>query len=261
MLIQYTIRSTIFLLGLVASLSAFAAAVIESAAGQVRVGASVSTAAAASTGQRIEAGSTVVTGPGARATLRFDDGQYVLLHENTQFRVAEYAYAKEAPAKDKFVFELLRGALRMVTAAVKPRNPSAYLVRTPVATIGIRGTDFMLAEVNPLYISVLHGTVLATNTGGTLTLVAGSTGFVANAATLGALISAGALPASVSAAFSQLSSIALSVGGAVGATGAAAGGALAPEAIAIGAAVAAGVAAAVGGGEAATGTTGTTGTQ
>ena len=245
MLIQYAIRSTTLLLGLLFSLSTFAAAVLESATGDVKVGPTTATASAASTGQAVPAGSTVVTGRGGRATLRFDDGNFVLLHEHTEFRIAEHVYAKEAPAKDKFVVELLRGMLRMVTAAVKPRNPQAYAIRTPQATIGIRGTDFMLASVNPLYISVLGGTVTASNAAGLVAFNAGATGFVANAGVLAASVSAATLPASVSAAFSQLGSIAIGAGGAVGASAAAAGGiSVVPAAIAAG--VAAGIAVSAG---------------
>jgi len=260
MLIQYTIRSLVFALGLLASVSAFAAAVIETASGQVRAGPTALTATAVTVGQRIQAGSTVVTGPKAQATLRFDDGQYVLLHEHTEFRVAAYSYTKGAPANDRFGFELLRGVMRMVTAAVKPLNPRAYSVRTPQAAIGIRGTDFMLAVVNPLYISVLGGTVQAANAAGTVGFAAGSTGFVANAAVLAATISAAALPVAVATAFKQLGAIAVNAAGAVGATQAAAGG-ITPTAALVGAAIAVGIGAALSDDDdVVTGTTAPTGT-
>jgi len=241
MLIQYTIRSVVLALGLVLSLPAMSAAIFDSVTGDVKAGASASAATAASQGQRIEAGTTIVTGRGGRATLRFDDGKYVLLHEYTEFRISGYTFIKDQPARDNFLFDFLKGAMRMVTAAIKPRSPNAYRIRTPQATIGIRGTDFMLASVNPLYVSVLGGTVTATNTGGTVAFGAGTTGFVANASALAAVVPASSLPASVSTAFGQLGSIAVGAGGAVGAT-AAATGTITPAAAAIAAGVAAAVA-------------------
>lgn len=239
------IRWLVFLATLSFSLSVFAAAVIETANGQVRAGPNAKAATAASTGQRIQAGSVVVTGAKSLATLKFDDGQVAVIHENSEFRVAEYVFVKDQPARDRFSFELLRGALRLVTATIAPRNPAAYQVRTPLSTIGIRGTDFMLAIVNPLYISVLSGTVAATNAAGTVAFAAGSTGLVASATTLAASISAAALPASVSATFSSLSAVTVGAAGAAAATGAAAG-AVTPAAIAGAAAAAAAAAAAVG---------------
>jgi hypothetical protein len=238
------IRSILFFCGVLFSLYGFAAAVIETATGTVSVGKSADVAAPISPGHRVQAGSMVITGPKSQAILRFDDGQIVVLHEHTEFRVAEYSFVKDAPAKDRFVFDLLRGAMRSITALVTTRTPKAYMVRAPQATIGIRGTDYMLAVVNPAYFGTLTGTIEVTNTAGTVTFAAGSTGFAANAAALPAPLAPGALPAAVSAAFKQLGSISL---GALGATDAAAGG-ISPAAIAIGAAIAAGAAAAAGGG-------------
>jgi hypothetical protein len=231
-----SIRWLVFVGALLFSLTGFAAAVIETATGQVRAGPNAKAATAASAGQRIQTGSVIVTGAKSLATLKFDDGQVAVVHENSEFRVAEYVFVKDQPAKDRFSFELLRGALRLVTAAVAPRNPQAYSVRTPMATIGIRGTDFMLAIVNPLYMSVLSGSIAATNVAGTVAFAAGTTGLVSTAATLAVSISAAALPASVAATFSQLGAVTVGAAGAAAATGVAAGG--------ITPAVAAGIAAA-----------------
>jgi len=244
--------------GLLFSLSSFAAAVIETLNGPVRAGASAAAATAVAVGQRLNSGSVVVTGPKALVTMRFDDGQVVALHENTEFKVAEYSFSKDHPAKDKYVFELVKGAMRSITALLTNRNRQAYALRTPAATIGIRGTDFMVAVVNPAYMSVLNGTIAVGNTAGTVTFGVGATATAASAATLASAIAASALPASVAAAFSQLGSLTIAAG-AAGAVGTAAGG-VTPAAVAAGVAAAAAVAAAASGGGGAAGTTGTTGT-
>ncbi len=238
------IRFTLFLCGVLFSFYGFAAAVIETATGTVRVGASAAAAVAVSQGHRLEAGSTVVTGPKSQAILRFDDGQLVVLNEQTEFRVAEYSFIKDQPGKDRFSFELLRGAMRSITALVTQRTPKAYQVRTAQATIGIRGTDYMLAVVNPSYFSILRGTIEVTNAAGAASFTEGSTGLVANPSALASPLAPGSLPGPVSTAFSNLAAAPL---GALGATDAAAGG-VSPAAIAVGAAIAAGVAAAAGGG-------------
>ena len=117
-----SIRWFVFVGALLFSLTGFAAAVIETATGQVRAGPNAKAATAASAGQRIQTGSVIVTGAKSLATLKFDDGQVAVVHENSEFRVAEYVFVKDQPAKDRFSFELLRGALRLVTATVAPRN-------------------------------------------------------------------------------------------------------------------------------------------
>ena len=249
------------------SLSAQGAALIESLSGSVRAGPTADSATAASRNQRVLPGSVVTTGANSQALLRFDDGQTIALAANSEFKVAAYSFARETPAGDSFVFELLRGALRSVSGLVGRRNPGAYVLRTPQATIGIRGTDFMVALINPAFVSVTSGSITATNAAGTAAFGAGATGTVASATALGAAIPASALPASVSATFNQLGSLALTAGagatpGAAEAAGAASGG--------ISAGVVAGVAAAAAGLAAAAssdksngtaGTTGTTGTR
>ncbi len=254
------IRVLVFVWGVLFSLAAFASAVIDSVTGQVRAGPSVKAATAVTKGQRVQPGSTVVTGPKSLVTLRFDDGQVILLNENSEFKVTEYSFSANEPGKDKFVFDLFKGALRSVTGLLTRRNPQAYALRVPQATVGIRGTDFMVALVNPAFMSVLSGTIAVSNTAGLATFAAGSLGTVASSTALAVSIPATALPASVAASFAQLSAISVTVGAAAALE---AVGGLTPATVGVAAAIAAAVAAAVAGEEAAgtTGTTGTTGTQ
>jgi hypothetical protein len=262
------IRSLAFVCAILFSLSAFASAVIEDSKGEVKDGASANAATAVTKGQRLAAGSTVVTGPKSITTLRFDDGQAVVLNENSEFKVTEYSFSKEDAKKDKFVFELVRGAMRSVTGLLTRRNPQAYALRTPQATIGIRGTDFMVALVNPAFLSVLNGAIDVGNKAGSANFAAGSTATVPSATALPTAIPASSLPASVASSFSQLSSVTITAGaGAAAEAGGAAVGGLTPAAVGIAGAIAAGIAAAAGGDDTTpatpgtTGTTGTTGTQ
>jgi hypothetical protein len=249
---------------LVSPMAAQAQVVIQSATGEVRIG-----SAAAGKDQSVASGSTLTTGAKAQAVLRFEDGQRVVLHENTEFRVVDYQYRADTPAADRLVLDLLKGAARFVTGALGQRSKSAFSLRTPQATIGIRGTDFMVAVANQSYVSVTSGSVAATNSAGTATFAAGSVGTAASGSALATTIPASALPAGVSSSFSSLSSVAVSAGaagtataggaGGAGASGAAIG-ALAPAAIAVGAAAAAAIAAGSSSSNT-TGTTGTTGTR
>src|SRR6185295_8242826 len=144
---------------LVSPMLAHAQAVLQSVTGDVRVG-----SAAAGKDQPVPVGSTLTTGANAQAILRFVDGQRVVLNENTQFRVTDYQYMSNVPASDRAVFDLLKGAARLVTGVLGQRSRNAFALRTPQATIGIRGTDFMVALINPAYVSVISGSVAVTNT-------------------------------------------------------------------------------------------------
>ena len=57
---------------------------------------------------------------------------------------------------------IMKGAMRSVSGLIGARSRNSFALRVPQATIGIRGTDFMVALVNPAYMSVLNGAIAAT---------------------------------------------------------------------------------------------------
>lgn len=222
---------------------AHAAANVASMKGDVRIGNN-----AVTLNQRIIAGSTISTGPGAQVILKFDDGQQVVLNETTTFRITDFRYREAEPRNDRAVFDLLQGALRFITGIVGHRNREVVQLRVSQATIGIRGTDFMVGLVNPVYLSVISGAVGATNAAGTVVFGAGTVGTVASATSLAVTIPATALPGTIGGAFSNLAAaqVTAAVTGVGGATGAATGGVAAPAATAgVGTAVGIGVGAAI----------------
>jgi hypothetical protein len=210
---------------LLAAPLAFATGVFQSVRGEVTAAVGAAAPVSVAANQQVVPGSTVATGPGAQTVIRFDDGQIIVLNENTEFRIAQYSFNKAKPQSDNIVLRLLKGAMRSVSGLIASRNHSAYSLFAPQATIGIRGTDFMTALANnSLYTSVTQGAITASNAAGSVTFSAGATGFVASPATLPVSIAASQLPASVASAFSNLSSVAIGAAGAGAATGAATGG-------------------------------------
>jgi len=148
-------------------------------------------------GQTLVNNATIITAPKSYAVLKFEDGTAVLLKENTSFQVQNYTYNPGARENASAIFNLVRGGLRMITGLVTTRNRDALKVATPLATIGIRGTEFMAELVNPLFLQVISGAVSATNAAGTVALTAGQVGVVANATTLGSLIPVSQVPPGV----------------------------------------------------------------
>jgi hypothetical protein len=195
-------------------------------------------------GQTLVNNATITTAPQSFAVLKFEDGTAVVLKENTSFQIQNYAYNAKAPENANAIFNLVRGGLRMITGLVTSRNRDALKIATPLATIGIRGTEFTAELVNPLWLGVQVGAITATNAGGTLVVSAGQFGSVVAAAQVGSIVGAGQVPAGVL----QMPNVPLTPvpttvppGTPVGAG--VAGGAVGP-AVAIGAAAVAGVAAA-----------------
>lgn len=106
----------------------------------------------------------VETGAKAKAQLRMTDGGMIALKENSQLQVASYQYSAE-DGKGSMVLELVKGGLRSVTGAIKS-DTGDYQLKTPVGSIGIRGTHFELELVGgQLFLAVWDGAidVLVTN--------------------------------------------------------------------------------------------------
>jgi hypothetical protein len=127
---------------------------------------------------------TVTVGPKSSAILKFEDGTVILLNENTSFQIQKYAFDDKDSSKISALFSMLKGGFRAVTGLISSRNRGAFKVATPLATIGIRGTDFMAQLVNPLYMHVNVGEVGLTNDGGTISFRAGQTALVQTRTTL-----------------------------------------------------------------------------
>ena len=81
----------------------------------------------------------LTTGRDSFAIVVLDDGTKMSLRPGTVFRIDEYA---DEAGEERMRFNLFRGGVRTVTGAVAERAPDAFELRTPVATIGLLGTDF-----------------------------------------------------------------------------------------------------------------------
>lgn len=87
---------------------------------------------------------TITTAFNGVLQLRFTDNSRLSLKKDTVFKVEEYRYDKAAPEEGKAVYKLIKGGLRTITGAISDANPDSYSVKTPIATIGVRGTHYSL---------------------------------------------------------------------------------------------------------------------
>lgn len=119
------------------------------------------------------------TADNGRAQLRFTDGGLVSLMPGTIFSVEEYLF-DDADEDSSAVFGLLKGGLRTVTGAIGKVKHEDYELKTPVATLGIRGTEFtaVLQNARTLLVHVGRGKVVITNDNGTLELLTGQNAIV-----------------------------------------------------------------------------------
>lgn len=144
----------------------------------------------------VDAGDILYTDAAGWASIRFRDGGTVALKPDSQFQVREFEFRENDAAEDKAVFVLLKGGLRALTGLIGKRNkPGAYSMRTPTATIGIRGTDYGLRHcadggcagrktvagaplADGLHLEVFAGRIFVANDAGSIDLGAGEFGYV-----------------------------------------------------------------------------------
>lgn len=130
-------------------------------------------------GDTVNSGEVINSGANSYVNLKFKDGSFILLRPNSRFQVEEFEYDGEdlsntkgaVPPKDsaastpesgretsrrsqasttgRAFFRLLKGGFRAVTGLVGRADRNQYRVATPVATIGIRGTDYVVVLVDP----------------------------------------------------------------------------------------------------------------
>lgn len=128
-------------------------------------------------GAEVRVGDAVETNAG-RAWLRFSDGGYISLQPGSVFRVDDYNFSGAEDGSEKGFFSLLKGGLRTITGAIGHRNSAAYRVKTPVATIGIRGTEYLAVLGDSLTVSCGQGVCVVTNEAGEVVLQAGQTVYI-----------------------------------------------------------------------------------
>jgi hypothetical protein len=91
-------------------------------------------------GESISVSDQIVTGDKSFATLQFIDGAKVTVRPNSTLIVEEYVY--NGGDLDAATLSLVSGGLRVITGAMAKSNPENYKVKTPVALMGVRGTEF-----------------------------------------------------------------------------------------------------------------------
>ncbi|MDB5977991.1 MAG: hypothetical protein JWR07_4751 [Nevskia sp.] len=175
---RFPVFALAFALAALAPVSAFAQAAAPAGTigllnGQAQATGLNTPAHALAKGDPVYGGDIVETRASSYTMIRFTDQGSVLLRPNSKFQVEKYQYGAAAPAPiptpaaaaapgapvpvaplqaataatqpDSTFFRLLKGGLRAVSGLVAHADYSHYLMSTPVATMGIRGTDYEIA--------------------------------------------------------------------------------------------------------------------
>jgi hypothetical protein len=143
-------------------------------------------------GSRIDVGDTVVSET-ARVQLRFTDGGFVSLVPHSEFRVNAYSYSGKRDGSERVAMELMKGGLRTISGLIGKAIQSAYEMKTAVATIGIRGTEYTVVYGESVSGTVSAGAIAVCNAGGCLDVAHGQSYYIKDENTKPVFISTPAL--------------------------------------------------------------------
>ena len=144
----------------------------------------------------VDSGDTLITAAGAYALVRFIDDSELTLKPGSSVVIDQFSFDGDKPEGDRAAFTLIKGGLRSVTGILGKRSKEKFAMKTPSATIGIRGTTFFLeyltgsGDVDPsrglepgLHVHVSTGGISIVNAAGRFQYDPGQFGFIRNDAT------------------------------------------------------------------------------
>lgn len=95
-------------------------------------------------GDPIFAGQSITTGANGHVHIRFVDDAFVSVRPNSQLKVEQYDYDPSNPSNNRVRFQLSQGVARLISGKAGQAAKDNFRLNTPVAAIGIRGTDFLV---------------------------------------------------------------------------------------------------------------------
>jgi len=94
-------------------------------------------------GLALAAKDTVVTAKEAKAQLTFNDNTIITVGKQSRFSIEEYLF--DATSASTAKFNMISGTMRAMSGKIGKIAPERFAVTTKTATIGIRGTDFLVS--------------------------------------------------------------------------------------------------------------------
>ena len=145
-------------------------------------------------GTVLEVADQVIVGPASHAQIRMKDGALVALQPGSTLLVQDFNLPAPAAAEPpagarRSVLLLVKGGLRTITGLIGKHKEDKYAVSTPIAVIGVRGTDYRIAfchgdcpgTPDGLYVGDSSGGIHIANAAGALDLSDGEFAYVASA--------------------------------------------------------------------------------
>jgi len=176
------------------------AGVFQFVAGDVRVQSAGGAAKPARKGTPLSVGETVLSEKSGTAQIKMGDGAIVVVQPGSRLTVVEFVYEGREDGNERVRYRLDQGGFRAVTGAIGRTNKNNYLIETPIAQMGVRGTDhesYYFAAPQPrnggiaqagVYNKVNVGLVFIRTAAGEVVIAPNQVGYAASAQDMPALL-------------------------------------------------------------------------
>lgn len=140
---DWLLATCIFLLS-GAALAATPVGEVSLVIGSARVTGETGSSAAVQRGLPVFPGDRIETEDGGHVHLRFVDGAFVSVRPGSRLRIETYRYDPANPQDSAIRFQLEQGVARSITGKGGEAARERFRLNTPIAAIGVKGTDFVV---------------------------------------------------------------------------------------------------------------------
>lgn len=130
---------------------------------------SASDAVTATIGTPVHMKDELRTAANARLQVTFLDETQLTLGEHASVVIDRYVYDPNRGVGETFL-QVTKGAFRFATGRIKEMKDSKIAVSTPLADIGVRGTEFWGGQLDKYGVLLLEGKVTVSNQAGSVML-------------------------------------------------------------------------------------------
>jgi hypothetical protein len=117
------------------------AGVFQFVTGDVQVVAEGGAAKPARKGTPLSVGESVQSDKTGTAQIKMGDGAIIVVQPGTRVTVADFHYEGREDGTERVRYRLDHGGFRAITGAIGHTHKDNYLIETPIAQMGVRGTD------------------------------------------------------------------------------------------------------------------------
>ncbi len=112
-------------------------------------------------GMSIKVGDRIETSEGGHVHIRFVDGAFVSVRPGSRLVIEDYRHNAQNSEQSAIKFKLEQGTVRSITGQWGEAARDRFRLNTPIAAIGVRGTDFVVqADSERLRAAVHSGAIV-----------------------------------------------------------------------------------------------------